>query len=235
MCWEPVRRFPWFLLDDSMKGPVENRWRSKTGVGWRDSNAAFNQVMRPKVRLSGLRRVVTFRRVSAPWLKHPSPFFSSHLGPFLAFPPPSLIFCINRIQRTWAEGMVPLDLTQMFPLILLLSAIIVMGAKDEEIVLIHATMHYNEHCSSAETLFFCFCAHFSSNSPFSLFPRSAPPTLCLIPTSPSILLHILRCAFHPFYILKTEDKRAGQGTRASSDVADDRFIPINSCNYCNYL
>lgn len=63
-----------------------------------------------------------------------------------------------------------------------LSAIIVMGAKDEEFLLIHATMHYNEYCSSAETLFYCFCTHFSYNNPFSLFPPSSPPTLCLIPT-----------------------------------------------------
>lgn len=187
------------------------------------------------MRSSGLRRSVTFRRVSAPWLKDPNLFFPSHLSPFLPFPPLSFIFCINRIQMTWTEGIVPLDLTQMFPLILLLSAIIVMGAKDEEFLLIHATMHYNEHCSSAETLFFCFCTHFSSNSPLSLFSHSSPPTLCLIPTSPSILLHILRCGFHPFYLLKTEAKRAGQSTRAPSDVADDSFIPINSCNYCNYL
>lgn len=157
----------------------------------------FKQLMRRKVRSSGPRRSVTFRRVSAPWLKHPSLFFPSHLSPFLPFPPPSFIFCINRIQRTWTEGMVPLDLTQMFPLILLLSAIIVMGAKDEEFLLIHATMHYNEHCSSAETLFFCFCTHFSSNIPFSLFPHSSPPTLCLISTSPSILLHISDANFIP--------------------------------------
>lgn len=190
----------------------------------------FKQLMRPKVRSSGPRRSVTFRRVSAPWLKDPSLFFPPHLSPFLPFPPPSFIFCINRIQRTWTEGMVPLDLTQMFPLILLLSAIIVMGAKDEEFLLIHATMHYNEHCSSAGIHFFCFCTHFS-NIPFSLFPCSS---LCLIPTSP-ILLHILRCRFHPFYLLKTEANQARQSTRAPSDVADDSFIPINSCNYCNYL
>lgn len=143
----------------------------------------FKQLMRPKVRSSGLRRSVTYRRVSSPWLKDRSLFFHSHLGSFLAFPPPSFIFCINQIQRTWTEGMVPLDLPQMFPLILLLSAIIVMGAKDEESLLIHATMHYNEHCSFAETLFFCFCAHFSSNNPFSLFPCFSPPTLCLISSS----------------------------------------------------
>lgn len=37
----------------------------------------FKQLMRPKVRCSGLRKSVTFRRVSAPWLKDRSLFFPS--------------------------------------------------------------------------------------------------------------------------------------------------------------
>lgn len=31
-----------------------------------------------------------------------------------------------------------------------------MGSKDEEIILIHATMHYNEYGFSINTIFFCF-------------------------------------------------------------------------------
>lgn len=60
-----------------------------------------------------------------------------------------------------------------------------MGSKDEEIILIHATVQYNERCSSVETHFF------SSDCSFSLLPPSVSPTLMrLIPASPppSIIL-----------------------------------------------
>lgn len=69
--------------------------------------------------------------------------------------------------------------------------------------------------------------------------------MCLIPTSPSIILHVLWGGFHPIYIQKTEvktkDNRAGQGTGAPQMV---QMIPLflsidviiviipNSCLLC---
>lgn len=121
-----------------------------------------------------------------------------------------------------------------------------MGAGDEEIILIHAIMHYNEHCFSAfvSQFFLPLCSletFFSFLS--SSFMSSQSSTYTNLSSFPSSLhLYWPSCiSSYMVSILKTEagdnagDNRAGQGTIVPLDVADDTFNPANSCNYSNYL
>lgn len=112
-----------------------------------------------------------------------------------------------------------------------------MGSKDEEIILIHATMHYNEHSSSVNTSFFFsshslfFCSTYScvSHPHISLYH----PSRCLRWISPN--LHSENWG---------EDKRQQSRTGAQEPSQMAQMIPLflsiaaiiviipNSCLLC---
>lgn len=94
-----------------------------------------------------------------------------------------------------------------------------MGAKDEEIILIHATVHYNERWSSVETHFFCF---------YTTLP---PPSLCS-PVSHPPVLPVLPARFIPTRG-RSEDRGKDERDRARGPLQMLQMIALFSIKRCN--